>query len=258
MPGPNIVLTFPFTDIPSVVTDVREREWLSELSGLSALDVTAHLEERWRHAESYGFSELAALLRSGRVESLLISRGVPYITVFLREAVISTEHYPSLADYVHKERLYVRRACDRSEFQERLDRFDLQEPVLRDLVRFLEVFGGLRESEPNYAGGFVFPDEVDPIGYQFNLTDDPRCENSYPCLFDSRGGDLLAVYPDGRTAWCCIEDWGLGGPVRPVAQSLRETVRRYAAFRASEIMPFDGSNAFWDNAWSQRRKQTDQ
>ena len=258
MPGQNIVLTFPFTDIPSVVTDVREREWLSELSGLSALDVTAHLEERWRRAQDYGFSELASLLRSGRVESLLISRGVPYITVFLRGAVISAESFPSLAGYVYKERLFVRRACDRSEFQERLDRFDLQESVLRDLVRFLEVFGGLRESEPDYAGGFVFPTEVDSIGYRFDLTDDPRCENSYPCLFDSRGGDLLAVYPDGRTAWCCIEDWGLGGPVRPVARSLRETVRRYAAFRASEFMPFDGSNAYWDNAWSQRRKPTDE
>ena len=252
-----IVLTFPITEIPSMVTDAREKKWLTELIGLSPLDVTAHLEERWRRADSYGFPELASLLRSVRVESLLLFKGIPYITLFLREEVISAGRCRSLAGYVHKHRLYLRRDCDAGEFQERLDRFDLQEPVLRDLVRFLEVFGGLRESEPNYAGGFEFPDEVDPIGYRFNLTDDPRHENSYPCLFDSRGGDLLAVYPDGRTAWCCMEDWGRGGAVRPVAGSIRETMRRYADFRTSEFMPF-GGDTYWEDSWSERKKETDE
>lgn len=113
-----------------------------------------------------------------------------------------------------------------------LDRFKFADsPLFRE---FVENFGSLRESIPNYAGDFRVPKEWESL-YDYWGEDEGMGYGKWYTewsnalvLYVSLSGDMLLLHPRGNIAWIYLEG---GVPPRPIADDFEGFIRYYTDYR---------------------------
>jgi hypothetical protein len=85
-------------------------------------------------------------------------------------------------------------------------------PVSDSFVEFNCVFAGLRESEPNLAGGFLLVDEWktfrDRLGKYASYREPAQLKKwgDSVVVFHARNGNHVLMNPDGKLAWDVMQE----------------------------------------------------
>ena len=227
----------PVTRTPETVVDPLEKEWTDALLGLGGNEIKKLLNDRWRCVQDQGFARLARMLEEGMPYSVVETNGIVWLKVHVSKYIAMDTAIQTLA-------LYVRRPFQKDESSQCLERFDLTTNTRHELTTFVMNFGGLRDMEPRHAGSFLEPPHVDTIGTWCEDVDLKEATD-FPVFYCAANGDLLGVFPDGRTGWYCTEDLPLGCPVRPFGRNISDTV-----FKWANCNDYIDGCIYFDDDWS--------